>query len=59
MEKGGTVRYANLDVETLASAIKDGLSATALERAEAISRTKDNNGAAIAAIRLAENYGSS
>jgi hypothetical protein len=57
LEKGSTVRYANLDVETLASAINDALSATALERAEAISRTMDNNGAAIAAMHLAENHG--
>jgi ribose 5-phosphate isomerase len=55
--KGSTVRYANLDVETLASATNDALSATALERSEAISRTMDNNGAAIAAMRLAENHG--
>jgi hypothetical protein len=57
LEKGSTVRYANLDVETLASAINDALSATALDRAEAISRTMDNNGAAIAAMHLAENHG--
>jgi hypothetical protein len=35
----------------------DALSATALERAEAISRTMDNDSAAIAAMRLAENHG--
>jgi hypothetical protein len=56
LEMGSTVRYANLDVETLASAINDGLSPTALERAEEISRTMNNNGAAIAAMRLAEDH---
>ena len=36
-----------------------GREATALERAEAIPRTMNNNGAAIAAMRLAEDHSQS
>jgi vancomycin aglycone glucosyltransferase len=54
---GSTVRFANLEVETLGSALKNALSPRALEGAHALSRTIDSNGAAIAANRLVEDYG--
>ena len=54
---GSTVRFANLEVETLVPALKNVLSPRALERAYALSRTIDSKGAAIAAKRLVEDYG--